>query len=108
MFKLEAFDLADDGDSLPYFRRDMCILSRVLPKPGIALDAIINEFTKEEIEEIYPSLSQMLINALVEELELMGYLKIKDSKATVTKKGEAKLEDFKKTLSAEEREALRV
>ena len=50
----------------------------------------------------------MLINALVEELELMGYLKIKDSKATVTKKGEAKLEDFKKTLSAEEREALRV
>ena len=81
-------------------------MSRVLPRPGIAVDKILNEFTKEEIENIYPSLSPILVEALVEELELIGYLEIKDGKASVTKKGEKKLEGFKKSLSAEEREAL--
>lgn len=108
LFKLEAFDLADDGDSVTYFRRDMSILSKVLPKPGIAVDNIINEFTKEEIEDIYPSLSKMLVSLLVEDLELMGYLEIKDGNASVTKKGEAKLKSFIETLSNEEVEALRV
>lgn len=108
LLKLEAFDLADDGDSVTYFRRDMCILDRVLPKPGIAVKDIINEFTREEIEDIYPSLSQMLINCLIEDLEIMGYLKIEQGKATVTQKGEAKLDNFKETLSAEEREALNI
>ena len=108
LFKLEAFDLADDGDSVTYFRRDMCILDRVLPKSEIAVEDIINEFTKEEIEDIYPALSQMLINCLVEDLELMGYLTIEDGKATVTQKGKTKLENFKATLTAEEREALNI
>ncbi len=108
VFKLEAFDLADDGDCVTYFRRMMSILNRVLPKPGIAVDKILNEFTKEEIEQIYPSLSQILVQALVEELELMGYLEIRDGKATVTDKGKKKLEDFKANLTAEEREALKM
>jgi len=106
--KVEAFDLADDGDSVTYFRREMSILSRVLPKPGIAVDKILNEFTKEEIEEIYPSLSQILVSILVEELELMGYLEVRDGKATVTDKGVKKLESFKASLTAEEKEALKV
>jgi hypothetical protein len=38
----------------------------------------------------------------------MGYLEIKDGSASVTKKGETKLEAFKKSLSAEEREALKL
>jgi len=38
----------------------------------------------------------------------MGYLEIKDRKASVTKKGEAKLEDYKASLTAEEKEALRI
>ena len=86
----------------------MCILDRVLPKSEIAVEDIINEFTKEEIEDIYPALSQMLINCLVEDLELMGYLTIEDGKATVTQKGKTKLENFKATLTAEEREALNI
>jgi uncharacterized repeat protein (TIGR04076 family) len=106
LLRLEAFDLSDDGDSVTYFRRNMCLLDRVMPKQGIAVTGIINEFTKKEIEEIYPPLSPMLVNLIVEDLELMGYLKIEDGKATVTKKGEEKLEAFKKSLSAEEKEAL--
>jgi uncharacterized repeat protein (TIGR04076 family) len=105
---LEVIDLADDGDCVTYYRREMSILNRVLPKPGISIDKIIDEFTKEEIEEIYPALSKILVQILVEELELVGYLEIKDGKATVTEKGKAKLESFKKTLSAEEKEALKM
>jgi hypothetical protein len=108
LLKLEAFDLADDGDCVTYFRRNMCLLDRVMPKPGIAVDNIIKEFTQKEIEEIYPPLSPMLVNLIVEDLELLGYLKIEGSKATVTKKGEAKVEAFKKSLSKEEREALNI
>jgi uncharacterized repeat protein (TIGR04076 family) len=108
LLKLEAFDLADDGDSVTYFRRNMCLLDRVMPKPGIGVASIIEEFTKKEIEEIYPPLSPMLVNLIVEDLELLGYLKIEDGKATVTKKGEVKVEAFKKSLSAEEREALNI
>jgi hypothetical protein len=33
-FKLEAFDLADKGYALPFFRRMMTILDKVLKKRG--------------------------------------------------------------------------
>ena len=108
LLKLEAFDLSDKGYDVPYFRREMAILKKVLPKPGIKVDKILNEFSKEENEGIYPALSQIMVQALVEELEVMDYLEIQNGKASVTKKGEAKLEDFKASLSAEEREALGV
>ncbi len=106
--KVEAFDLADKGDSITYFRRQMSILHKVLPKSGIRVTQILKEFTREQIEEIYPALSPILVRVLSEELELMGYLEIKRGKATVTGKGETKLKSFKKSLSAEERKALKM
>lgn len=106
VMKIEVFDLSDKGESIPYFRRQMSILSKVLPKPGIEVDKILNEFSKDEIEIPYPALSLIMVQVLSEELELMGYLEIKNGKASVTKKGEEKLEKFKNSLSAEEREAL--
>ncbi len=108
MMRLEAFDLADKGDSVTYFRREMSILNKVLPKPGIEVRRILNEFTREEIEDIYPALSPILVQVLCEELELMKYLEIRDGKAALTPKGEAKLKAFKASLSMEEREALRM
>ena len=106
LVKLEVVDLSEKGYDVPYFRREMSILKKVLPKPGIKVDKILDEFSREEIEGIYPALSQVIIQAFVEELELMGYLEIKNGKATVTRKGEARLGDFKASLSAEERKAL--
>lgn len=108
MMKIEAFDLADKGDSVTYFRREMSILSKVLSKPEIPMDKILSEFTKEQIEEIYPALSPILVQILTEELELMDYVKIENSKVTVTKKGEAKLKEFKKSLTPEECEGLKI
>lgn len=107
-FKIEAFDLSDKGDGLPYFRRTMSILNKVKGKPGIAMDQILNEFTRDEIENIYPTLGQHMVAVLVGELEVMGYVTVKDDKVTITEKGIKKLEDHKASLTAEEREALKL
>jgi uncharacterized repeat protein (TIGR04076 family) len=108
VMKLEAFDLSDKGYDIPYFRRQMAILSKVSQKPGINVNKILNEFSKKQIEEIYPPLSPILIQCLVEELELLGFLKIQNGKTSITKKGQKKLEEFKTSLSATERKALRI
>ena len=107
-FKVEAFDLADRGDALPYYRRSMSILNKVSGKPGIAMDQIIKEFTRDEIDNIYPSLGQKIVAILVGELEVMGYVTVKDDQVAITDKGKKKLEDYKASLMAEEREALKL
>ncbi len=107
-FKVEAFDLADHGDALPYYRRAMSILAKIAVKPGIPVDQIIDEFTKHEIENIYPSLGQNMVAALVGELELMRYVSVKKGKVTITPAGKKKLVSFKESLTDEERKALRL
>jgi uncharacterized repeat protein (TIGR04076 family) len=104
--RIEAFDLSDTGRNIPYYRREMAILDKVLKKPGIRKDAILGEFTREQIEVIYPALSQVMIESLLEELELMGYLEIKDEKVVAAPKARARLDEFIASLSAEERQAL--
>jgi ribosomal protein S19E (S16A) len=84
----------------------MSILHKVLPKPGIEVDRILEEFSKDEIEIPYPALHPLMVRILSEELELMGYLEMKENGVYVTDKGEAKLVTFKKSLSDEEKEAL--
>ncbi len=108
VFNLEAFDLDDKGYSSNYFRRQMAILKRIVAKPGIEVDKILDEFPdKFEREVIYPPLHKVMIEVLTEGLEAMGYVELKDGKATATNRGMAKLEDFKASLSAEERKALK-
>ncbi len=106
--KLEAFDLSDKGRNIPYFRRQMVILDKVLNKPGVKYDKIMDEFSKAQIEGIYPALSPIMMQVLVEELELMSYVAIRDGKVTVTKKGGKKLVEFKAGLTKEEKKALEI
>ncbi len=106
MLKIEAFDLSDKGDATPYFRRQMSILNKVSAKPGIRVDGILGEFSKDEIEIPYPALGEVMVEVLAEELALIGYLAIADGKATVTESGQAKLDAFKKGLPPEEHAAL--
>jgi uncharacterized repeat protein (TIGR04076 family) len=108
MFRIEAIDLADKGFHVPYYRREMVILHKVQSNPGIAQDKILDLFSKDENEGIYPAMREVLVQALNEELESLGYLEFSGGKVFVSKKGEAKLDEFKKSLSAEEREALKV
>ncbi len=106
--KLEAFDLSDKGRNIPYFRREMVILHKLQQKPGIRVDKILDEFSKEQAEGIYPALSQIMVQALVEELELMSYVVTRDGQATATAKGKKKLAAFQASLSKEERQALEI
>jgi uncharacterized repeat protein (TIGR04076 family) len=107
-FEVEAFDLADKGDSLPYYRRSMAILNKVSKKPGIAMTEILGEFPDDERDNIYPSLGQNIIASLVGELELLGYVEVKDNKVTHTDKGVRKFESYKAGLTPEERKALKL
>jgi hypothetical protein len=107
-FKFEAFDLCDKGDAVPYFRKQMLILDKVLSKPGIRVDRIMGEFSNEHVEDIYPGLNPVLLEVLLEELEVINYLDIRDAKAFVTDKGVARLEGFKESLTEEERKVLGV
>ncbi|MFC1946001.1 hypothetical protein ACFLW1_02250 [Chloroflexota bacterium] len=107
-FKVEAFDLADRGHSLPYFRRSMSILDRIPPAPGIAVNGIINEFDSREISDIYPTLGLNIIAVLTGALELLGYVSVKNGQAARTAAGERKLAGFKASLSAAEKDALRM
>jgi uncharacterized repeat protein (TIGR04076 family) len=107
-FKVTAYDLADHGDSLPYYRRAMTILGKVSRKPGIAMDKIIKEFTDGERDNIYPSLGQRIIAVLVGELEVLGYVVVKNDMVTATDEGKKKLESFIKSLTAEEKEVLKL
>lgn len=108
VFRLEAFDLSDKGFDVPYFRRQMSILDKVLNNQGIEPEKIIDTFSQELKDEVYPPLSPEMMTPLIEELELMEYLEIKDRTATVTEKGKVKLEDYKASLTDEEREALEI
>jgi uncharacterized repeat protein (TIGR04076 family) len=104
--KLEPFDLSDKGYDIPYFRRQMVILSKVLTRPGIAEDRVLGEFTKEQIYGIYPALSPHMMKSLIIELNLMSYIEIRNGQVSVTKKGEKKLKKFISGLSADSREAI--
>ncbi len=106
--KAKAFDLSDKGYDIPYFRREMVILDRVSKKQGLPAKEILGLFSKEEIEEIHPALSPIMIDCLDEELTLMGYLEIKDGKAFVTDKGLKKLAAFKASTPDEVKQALKI
>jgi uncharacterized repeat protein (TIGR04076 family) len=106
-FKLEAFDLAEDGSCMPYFRREMSVLNKVALKPGILVKKIFKEFTREEIETIYPALSPVLVEIFIQELADIGFLELENGRAFHTKKGKSKLADFKKSLTPEEKKALK-
>ncbi len=106
--ELQAIDLADKGDSLPYFRRMMAILDKVQKEPGVAIDQILHLFDDDERDNIYPSLGQNMIWTLTGELDVLDYIDVKDGKVMITDKGKKKLGEFKESLTPEEKEALRM
>lgn len=108
LFKVEAFDLNDLGDSIPYFRKQMLILKIVQDNPGIDIDKIRGKLSREQREEVYPLAAPVLVRALTDEIESVGYLEINNGKAHITKKGERKLKDFKSRLTEVERKALKL
>lgn len=106
LFSLEAFDLSEKGFDTAYFRRQMMILFKLQQNGNTDTQKILDLFSQSESEDIYPPLSVPLINRLVQELDLMGYLKIENDQSCITQKGILKFKTFKEELLDEDREAL--
>jgi uncharacterized repeat protein (TIGR04076 family) len=101
--RLEAFDLSDKGFNIPYFRRQMAILSKLQCGGEIAAEKILKTFSKKQIEEVYPPLNSIMVQMLAEELELMGYIETRESSVAITEKGQEKLRNFVASLPEEDR-----
>jgi hypothetical protein len=101
LVKLEAFDLSEKGYDTPYFRRQMAILKKLAARGNVESDKILDTFTKEEVEGIYPPLGTQMVRVLTEELELTGYVQTVGGIASITPKGQAKLTTFMEGLPAE-------
>jgi uncharacterized repeat protein (TIGR04076 family) len=104
--QIEAYDIADKGRNIPFFRREMVLLDKCLKQPGIRADQIINLFSKQQKEDIYPALSQPMIDSLLEELELMRYLEIKEGCVFAGSKAQSKLDEFKAGLNPEDKKTM--
>jgi uncharacterized repeat protein (TIGR04076 family) len=104
LLKLEAFDLSEKGYDTPYYRRAMAILAKLLKHGPAQSGSLLDMFTREEIEDIYPPLGTVMVRMLTEELEQMRYVATADGTVSVTPSGEAKLATFKADLPAEDRE----
>jgi uncharacterized repeat protein (TIGR04076 family) len=105
LVKLEAFDLSEKGYDTPYFRREMAILKKLAARRTIDTDKMLDAFTKDEIEKIYPPLGTQMVRVLQDELALIGYVAMADGKTSITPKGQAKLASFRAGLPKEDLEA---
>jgi uncharacterized repeat protein (TIGR04076 family) len=108
VFALEPFDLADNGDSITYFRRQMVMMDRMSGHDSLSKAEMLDLFTGWEQTNIHPVLTPLMIEMLLEELVLLGYVEELGERFAITPKAVAKVEAFKIGLTAEEREALRV
>jgi uncharacterized repeat protein (TIGR04076 family) len=106
IFGLEAFDLNELGDATPYFRKQMALLDVARKNPGIDVDAMRDKLSQAHREEIYPLAAPVLVRALIEQLESLNYVEIRDDAVSITRAGEDKLKAFVEGLPEEERRAL--
>ena len=85
-FTCEAVDLSDSYYAQPFYRREISILDKIASEPGINTNEIIDRFTEFQKNVISPRLTPVLMGVLLEALEDMDYISIKDGKAYATGK----------------------
>lgn len=108
-WKVEAFDLVTSGHGLPYTRREMTIMDRVIKQGGsYPINKILDLYDEFEINEIYPTLVQPMVREMIEELELLDYATTKDGMVTITQKGKDRVARYKTEIPVEHAEALKM
>jgi hypothetical protein len=80
-FMVEPVDIASGGYTLPFYRRQMDILDRVIAKPGMTVPEILATFTEWEREHIHPVIYDVNTQLMLEELEQVGYVELRDGRA---------------------------
>jgi uncharacterized repeat protein (TIGR04076 family) len=85
-FKCEPVDLSDSEYAQPFYRREIAVLKRIEDEPGIPINEIINRFTPFEREDIAPVLTPAFIEVMLDSLEDVDYIEVRDGKAYATGK----------------------
>jgi len=60
--------------------REMSILEKIKKEPGITAEAILTRFTDWERDEIFPPLTPILTELMLDELAQTGYIDIIEGK----------------------------
>lgn len=85
-FKCEPVHLSDSEYAQPFYRRGIAILEKIEAEPGIMTGEILNRFTQFEREEIAPPLTPVFIEVLLDALQDVNYIEIRDGRAYATGK----------------------
>jgi uncharacterized repeat protein (TIGR04076 family) len=80
-FSVEPVDLSDSEYCFPFYRRAIAILEKIEAEPGISTGDILKRFTEYEREEISPPLTSVFAEVLLEALQDMDYIAIREGKA---------------------------
>jgi hypothetical protein len=80
-FICEPVDIARGGDMLTHFNRAMSILEKVKEQPGMTVNEILNKYSRFEREEIYPPIYELNVSLMLDEMAVVNYIEIRDSKA---------------------------
>jgi uncharacterized repeat protein (TIGR04076 family) len=85
-FKCEAVDLSESEYAQPFYRRGIAILEKIEAEPGIRTTEILGRFTQFEREEIVPPLTPPFTEVMLDALEDVNYIEIRDGRAYATGK----------------------
>jgi uncharacterized repeat protein (TIGR04076 family) len=85
-FSCEPVDLSNSEYAQPFYRRGIAILEKIEAEPGIITGEILSRFTQFEREEIAPVLTPVLMQVLLEALEDVNYIEIRDGRTYATGK----------------------
>ena len=80
-FECKPVGLADGGDMLTHYNREMSILEKIKAKPGMTVDEILDQFTQWEREEIYPPIYPLNVFLMLGEMATVDYIEMRDGKA---------------------------
>lgn len=80
-FMAEPFDLAEGGNHTPIYMREMSIFEKVKKEPGIGVNEVLGRFTDWERDEIWPPLTPTNVELMLDELEQVNYIEIREGKA---------------------------
>src|SRR4030042_556465 len=83
-FSCDPVDLSDSEYCLPFYRRGIAILEKIEAEPGSKTGEILKRFTDFEREDISPPLTPVLLQVLLEALEDMEYIQVRDGQAWAT------------------------
>lgn len=85
-FKCEPVDLSDSEYAQPFYRRGIALLEKIEAEPGIRAHEILSRFTQFQREEIAPVLTPPFLEVLLDALEDVSYIEIRDGRIYATGK----------------------